>query len=134
MKTKIVVLAGFAVAVSGCAITGALSGNPTDCATAQKQLASARASLTLAQIALSSAEAFGNPPAIALTQTAVNTISADVNAIQTLVTQDCAVTPAGPAPAKMARSFAVPTVTLAQAKALATSDAKLVDALQTRTK
>jgi hypothetical protein len=100
--------------VGGCAVTGAISGNTTDCPGAQRQLSSTRASLALAQIALTSAEAFGSPSAIQLAQTAVNTISADLTSIQALVTQACAAP--GPVVAHLA---ALPVITLDEAKKLA---------------
>lgn len=124
-------IAPVALSASGCALTGAISGNTSDCASAEKQLATAKASLALAQIALTSAEAFGNPPAILLAQTAVNTISADVTSIGALVTQSCA----APAPtAHMARLVVSPSpvITLADAKRLAAADQKLADALKSR--
>ena len=116
-----------ALSLAGCSTLGAISGNSGDCASAQKQLGLARASLTLTQIALSSAEAFGNPPAIALAQTAVNTINADVTAIQALVSQSCAV-----APPPNSLVALPPTITLSKARSLAASDKKLADALKSR--
>ncbi len=120
--------------LGGCAITGALSGTGSDCAKAQHDLSVAKASLSLAQIALTSAEAFGQPESVKLAQTAVDTISSDVTAIQTLVGSACSspVVATGPGPAltsRFATSVRAPTITLRQAAALAAADKLRADAL-----
>lgn len=131
---KLIVLAAAGVALASCgSITGAISGNTSDCAGAESQLSTARASLAIAQIALSSAEAFGSVPAITLAQTAVSTISADVNSIQALVTASCA-TPGVASPAVVSRFARAPTISLGDAKRIAASDKALAAALQARTK
>ena len=119
-----------AVALSGCSTIGAIGGNTSDCTGAQKQLGIAKAALSVAQIALASAQSFGNAPAIALAQTAVNTISSDVMAIQDLVTSTCAVSNPH---AHMAFARA-PTITLTKAKNLAAADKGLAGALTLRAK
>lgn len=111
----------------GCAAIGALSGDQSSCSAAEKQLATSRAALILAQLAVTNAEAFGSPPVVQAAQDAVNIISADVNAIQTLVTSACA------APTtSFAGVLGPPVITLADAKRLAQADKDLSHSVSVR--
>jgi hypothetical protein len=128
---KYLVALGAVCALSGCAAISAIGGNGSDCASAQKQLGLARASLIVAQLAVTTAEGFGNPPAVMLAQQAVTAIDADIVSIQTLVTQSCAVPAPTPAPTfAMSRRAARASITLDQAKKRAAADWKLANALK----
>jgi hypothetical protein len=120
---RILASVALAASLSACAVGGVLTGNTGDCASAEVQLKTAEGALTDAKAALSVAQGVG--VGVALAQAAVDTISGDLTSIQALVTADCAVsTPA-------VRFAAVsPRITLAQAKALATRDRALADAIK----
>lgn len=108
-----------ALALAGCQTLGAASGDASDCAGANRELAKARAALALAQRALTVAESLGNPPAVRLAQVAVDTIGRDVDAIQALVGRTCSPSLAGAS-----------TITLDDARARAEADKRLADSLQ----
>jgi hypothetical protein len=113
--------------LAACAVTGALTGTTSDCASAQKELTTAQSALGVARSGLAAAEVLGVSGPIALAQAAVNTISGDVTQIQALVNTECVAS--GAAPAFSARAARSPTITIAKAHTLAAADAKLADAV-----
>lgn len=119
---RTILIAALAASLGGCAISGALEGNATDCASAQAQLSQAQSALGVAQVALDAAQAVGLP--IAPPQAAVNTITGDIASITALVRTKCAVPALAPAVAFRADA---PTITLDKAKKLAARDKRLAE-------
>jgi hypothetical protein len=91
-------IAGIACALllSGCALPAVISGDTSQCSTANRQLAQARAYAIVLQIAITTAEAAGNIPAVAAAQAALNLVNQDITAFQNLVTSACASPTPGP--------------------------------------